>query len=147
MSGSTQPVIYLRVASGGRLAAQEQEAEVRRALTEVGIDHQPMHVSCDIDVAGSLVGPALASLMEEASFGLVRTVIVRDAARLGRLHAVLVRVLTVLEGAGVEIVTTDSLRHDLRTCARLRREGRNTQGGGGFVRIGFGPAMIPQELR
>jgi len=136
MSCSTQPVIYLRVASGGRLAAQRQEA-----LAEVGIDHQPMHVSCDIDVPGTLVGPALASLMEEASFGSVRTVIVHDVARLGRLHAVLVRVLTVLEGAGVEIVTTDSLRGDLIACARLRREGRNTQGGAGGISLGFGTAQ------
>jgi len=141
MSRSTRPVIYLRAASGGRAAAQVQEGEVRRALSEVGINHQPMHVSCDIGVPGSLVGPALASLMEEASFGSVRTVIVHDVARLGRLHAVLVRVLTVLEGAGVEIVTTDSLSNDLSACARLRREGRNAVGGAGGVSLGFGAAQ------
>ena len=97
-----------------------------------------MHVSCDIDVPGTLVGPALASLIEEASYGCVRTVIVRDIARLGRLHPVLVRVLTVLEGAGVEIVSTDSLRHDLGACARLRRECSRVSQVPGLLTLGFG---------
>jgi DNA invertase Pin-like site-specific DNA recombinase len=117
-----RPTIYLRCGSGGRSAVTQQEADVRAALTDVGIDHRAMHVSCDIDVPGSLVGPALAALMEEASFGSVPTLIVRDVARLGRLHGILVRVLTVLEGAGVEIVTTETLRLAPATCNRLRCE-------------------------
>jgi len=138
MQTARQPVIYLRVAHGGRLAAQTQEAEVRRALQELSIDHNPMHVSCDIDVPGTSVGAALALLMEEARYGQVRTVIVQDVARLGSTHAVLVSVLTLIEGVGVEVVSTDSLRYDPDACARLsRRTGRRSHVSG-LLTLGFG---------
>ena len=115
-----QPVIYLRVAHGGRAAAQEQELEVRARLAASGVDSRAMHVSCDLDSPGDGAGAALLALLEEARYGQLQTVIVRDVGRLGREHAVLVAVLVALADAGVEVVVAETLEHDAPSHARLR---------------------------
>jgi len=117
-----RPLIYLRASHGGRQVAQEQEFEVRRMLAASGIDSRSMHVSCDIDSPGECIGPALLALLEEAVYGQLQTVIVRDVGRLGCEHAILVSVLGALADAGVEVVVAEVLNQDAEGRARLRRQ-------------------------
>lgn len=116
-----RPVIYLRVTHGGRAAAEAQELEVRAMLAAHGIDSRSMHVSCDLHSPGTGVGDALFALLEEAAYGQLETVIVRDVGRLGREHAVLVGVLVSLQEAGVDVVVAEALEHDDHSCERLRQ--------------------------
>jgi len=120
MGTRSRPVIYLRVAHGGRAAAAEQEQQVRTDLAAVGVDSGVMHVSCDLDSPGDRIGPALLALLEEASFGLIETVIVRDVGRLGTEHSALVTALLSLRSAGIAVLVTEALALDHAACERLR---------------------------
>lgn len=153
MRRRSRPVIYLRVAEGGRRAAEEQEREVRAALAAVGVDSQLMHVSCDIDVRGLALGPALLSLVEEASFGQVDTVIVRDVSRLGSGHNALVAALLSLDHAGVEVLVAEALPLDRAACERLRSPdspqvyAADVGVGGRAERVGLHhPAHMPERV-
>jgi len=119
----SRPVIYLRVSHGGRAAAAEQEQQVRTDLAAVGVDSRVMHVSCDLDSPGGRMGPALLALLEEASFGLIETVIVREVGRLGTEHSALVAVLLSLRSAGVDVLITEALALDPGASERLRAQG------------------------
>lgn len=123
MRTRSRPVIYLRVSHGGRAAAAEQEQQVRTDLAAVGVDSGVMHVSCDLDSPGDRMGPALLALLEEASFGLIETVIVRDVGRLGTEHGALVAALLSLRSAGVAVLVTEVLALDRVACERLRLQG------------------------
>ncbi len=120
MRSRRRPVIYLRVAHGGRAAAQEQEHEVRTALAFLGVDSQLMHVSCDIDAPGTALGPALLALLGEASFGQIDTIIVRDVSRFASGYSALVAALLSLQEPGVEVLVTEVLALDHAACERLR---------------------------
>lgn len=118
MTYHPRPVIYIRAGSGGRQAAQAQEAGVRAALACVGIPHDEMHVYVDINTPGTRLGAALHTLMEEAAWGPIGTVYLEDVARLGREYDLLLRVLASLEADGARIVTVEELLLGARRQSR-----------------------------
>ena len=128
MSFRPRPVIYIRAGSGGREAAQAQEAAVRGALRRAGIAHDEMHVYVDIDTPGTRLGAALGALIEEASWGPIGTVYLRNVARLGHKYELLLRVVASLEGAGARFVTVEELDFGALPAARRCATHARTRG-------------------